>query len=119
MTDINTKIKDLTEVEKLMIGSSLNFASNLISIQINHVENHDPQLTELIRTSQQAQEEFILLKNFKEIADTLTELFGESFEGYSGEDLHSLYSPAMKLESLFKSVFNAVNCSVEDETDKD
>lgn len=111
MSTLETQIKDLTEIERLIIGNSLNFTSNILALQIFHIENHDPEMLKLIRESEQAQEEFILLKSSKRVADELNELMGSSFNECSVEEIESLKIPIIRLESLFKSVFEVINCN--------
>ncbi len=116
---MNTSLKDLTEVEKMILGSSLNFASNIINIHITHIENHDPKLMDLIRTNSEAQAELILLKNVRQIADKFITMIGDDLSKCSDDDLRSLSIPALKLDSLYKSVFNTVNCSDDKDSQDD
>ncbi len=111
MSDENTQIKDLTEVERLMIGSSINLVYNIISNQINHIEHHDPELIELLNTNELAQEDYITLQNLRDVANQLTKLFGNTFSTLSDEEKESLSQPATKLEIFFEQIFNAVSCN--------
>ena len=85
MRDENTQLKDLTEMERLIIGSSVNFVFNLLNNQIYHIENHDPELIELLRNNEMAQEDFILLQNFRETSHNVIELFGDTFKNITTE----------------------------------
>jgi hypothetical protein len=108
MSDSNTQIKDLTEMERLVIGLSLNFLNNLLGNQINHIENHDPNLIELLRTDQVAQEDFILLQSYQRITKNLSDVFGRTFSNLSREELDSLSRPGIKLELFLHEIFNII-----------
>jgi len=113
MSDGSTQVKDLTEMERLLVGSSINFVYNLISNQIYHIENHDPDMTELLRINEAAQEDYILLQNFRKTAEDMTKVFGETFIDLPMEDLAVLSQPAMKLERFFHEIFEAIACGHE------
>jgi hypothetical protein len=116
MSDENTQIKDLTEMERLIIGSSINFVYNLLNNQIYHIEHHDPALTDMLVNNEKAQEDYILLQNFRDVSYTLTDVFGNTFAKLSDEEKESLAKPGIKLETFFYEVFHAVSCgSNEDE----
>ena len=117
MHDENTKIKDLTEIERLIIGSSLNFVYNLLSSQINHIENHDENLLNLLNNNEELQEDLILLKNFRSTTEELTELFGEILLKLSDEDKEILSKPGIKLDFFFREIFLSVSCG--DHIDED
>lgn len=110
MTDENTALKDLTEMEKVIIGLSVNFVYNLMNNQIFHIENHDPELTELLINSEAAQEEFILLKNCKEIALRLETLVATTFSSLSKEEKLSLAEPTIRLENFLEQAYNIIAC---------
>ena len=110
MNNKNTQIKDLTEIERLVIGSSVNFVYNLINNQLYHIEHHDPELTELLTTNEIAQEDYILLQNLRDIAEQLTKLFGETFSELSDEEKEGLSKPGIKLEFFFQEICHAVSC---------
>jgi hypothetical protein len=108
MTDENTKLKDLTEMEKIVIGLSVNFVYNLIGNQIFHIENHDPKLQELLINNEAAQEEFILIKNCEEIAISLIEIMATTLSSLPKEEVSSLAKPAMKLEKFLEEVYEII-----------
>jgi hypothetical protein len=110
MNDENIQIKDLTEMERLVIGSSINFAYNIINSQIYHIEHHDPALTELLASNEIAQEDYILLQNLREVTEKLTNLFGNTLSSLSDEEKESLSKPGMKLEFFFQEIFHAISC---------
>lgn len=110
MSDNSTQVKDLTEMERLIIGSSVNFVFNLLNNQIFHIENHDPSLLELLEKNEEAQEEFILLQNFRKTAEEVTKVFGKTFSDSSEEELEVLSLPAMKLERFFHEFFEVISC---------
>jgi len=110
MNDENTQIKDLSEMERVVLGSSVNFVYNLINNQIYHIENHDPELSELLSTSELAQEDYILLQNLRDITEHLSELFGNTLSKLSHEEKESLAKPGIKLETFFHEIFNIVSC---------
>lgn len=110
MSDSSTQVKDLTEMERLIVGSSVNFVYNLLNNQIYHIENHDPEMTELLRTNELAQEDFILLQNFRAVAEQVTKVFGETFSCVPIEEIESLSQPAIKLETFFHEIFSAIVC---------
>ena len=110
MYDENTKLKDLTEMERLVIGGSVNFVYNILNNQIDHIENHDPELAELLITNEKAQEDYILLQNFREVAEQLTEVFAKTFSKMSTEEINTLAKPGMKLDNFFKEIFQSLSC---------
>jgi hypothetical protein len=110
MDDGNTQIKDLTEIERMIIGSSTNFVFNLINNQLYHIENHDPELLELLNTNERAQEDYILLQNLRNTAEKVVELFGGTFSALSDDDKETLSKPAIKLEEYFQGIFHIVSC---------
>lgn len=110
MHDANIRIKDLTEMERLVIGSSLNFVYNLFNNQINNIERHDSGLTELLLTNENLQEDYILLQNFREVTEKLTNLVGETFSKLSDEEAESLSIPGIRLNNFLKEIFEILCC---------
>jgi hypothetical protein len=88
----------------------MNFVYNLVNTQIDHIEHHEPVLTELLSTNEVAQEDYILLQNLREAAETLTNLFGNTLSTLSVEESESLSKPAMKLEFFFQNIFHVISC---------
>lgn len=113
MSDENTQLKDLSEMERLVLGESLNFVFNLLNNQIYHIENHDPELSELLITNEKAQEDFILLQNCREIARNLEIIIGETFKSSTIGEMISLSNPGLKLEEFFHQLYSIVVCGEE------
>ena len=110
MHDENTKIKDLTEIERLIIGSAVNLVYNLVNNQIYHIENHDPSLLESLSIDEKLQEDFILLQSLRDISLEISEVFGKTFENLSEEEIKSILKPGMKLEIFFQEIFDTISC---------
>jgi len=111
MSDSDKKLKDLTEMERLVIGSSLNFVCNIFNNQIFHIQHHDPELTEMLSYNEIAQEQFILLNNFKDVATELSKVFGETFSNMTQEQMDALYTPGHILDSFFEQIYSVIACS--------
>ena len=114
MSDINTPIKDLTEMQRLLIGSAINFLYNILNNQINHIENHDESLMEYLTENQKAQEDYILLKSLRKVAEESTVLFGETFKDIAISEKESLAIPGFKLEHFLEDVFKLIACGHDD-----
>ena len=115
MSDGNTALKDLSEMQRLVIGSAVNFLYNVINNQIYHIENHNQELLDFLRCNEKAQEEYILLQNFREIASDMTMLMGETLSSLSDEEKEDLSIPGIKLEMFLQSVFNLIGCGSNDD----
>lgn len=111
MRDENTQLNDLTEMERLVIGSSINFVYNILNSQIYHIEHHDPELAEILHSNEDVQEDYILLKSCREITNNLVELFGNTFSQMSYEELMILSKPGMKLDNFFKDICKTISCN--------
>ncbi len=110
MGNENISIKDLTEMQRLIIGNSVNFLFNVLSSQLFHIENHDQNLLNYLNDNEKAQEDYILLQNFKKIANEVTLLVVETFNDMSDEEKESLSIPSSKLENFLHDLFNLVRC---------
>jgi len=110
MSNENTQVKDLTEMERMVLGGSANLLFNLLNNQIYHIEHHDPTLTNLLASDEKAQEEFILMKNFRDIALGLSKIFGKTFDSMSDEERDSLDKPGTILEVICQEICHAVSC---------
>ena len=109
MSDINTPIKDLTEIERLVVGNSVNFFFNMISNQIYHIEHHEPRFLEELQKDEKVQQDYIILTNFRDTADHMCSLFSDTFKNISTEDIVDLSVPASALETFFHSIFSILS----------
>ena len=115
MSNMDTQLKDLTEMERMVIGSSVNFVFNIMNNQIYHIEHHDSEMTKLLENNEAAQEDYILLQNFRKIAENITELFADTFNKCSKEELAALMQPGRKLEQFFHDIFESISCGNHEE----
>lgn len=115
MSGQDTALKDLSSIERLVVGTTLNFAYNLFSSQIEHIEHHDENLSEMLKNNEEAQKDFILLQNFKNISNNLVEIIGETFNDIPDNEREYLIQPAFKIEMFYKSLFDTLSCGNEEE----
>ena len=111
VSNADTALKDLTEMEKIVIGLSVNFVYNLIDNQIFHIDHHDPELSELLIRSESAQEEYILLQNCKQVAYNFQKLMGTVVASLPVEDISGLTKPALRLENFLEQVYQVIACN--------
>lgn len=112
MSDVNTPVQDLTEMERLIIGSAVNFLYNIFDKRILDIENNDPELLQKVTENQQLQQDFILLRSFRDVAESTAEMFGATF---SEDEREVLLEVALKLDLYLHSIFNIINSDNEEE----
>jgi hypothetical protein len=108
MYDKDIKIKDLSEIEKLIIGSSVNFFYNLLLQQLAHIENNDSNLLDLLSKDQKAQEDYILLQNTKNASKKIAEIMASALDDLVDDQIDALARPNYLFEQFFTSIFDTL-----------